>query len=325
VVTLSLEDESLSINNVDDIIRCVNLASLLEISGWPKPGNIHRSKNFENTRFEHLLAGIAAILPNFKEFCRKTYKYSMNDGEDYSFIKLGYFFREASKEMMKWQKGGNVLFGHILILAPLATAAAITLKLGKKNYINFVFNVKKVIDDSTVKDTINLYEAIRISELGGLGKVEKYDVNDENSIKQLQKDKISLKKIFELSKDYDLISQEYSTGFNIILNEGLQYFFNIFNQTGDINISTVNTFLKILADHPDTLIIRKSGKKAAEMVSKDAGEIIKKGGIKSEEGLNLTLELDSLLHKEKGKMNPGTTADIVAGIIFCALIFGLRY
>ena len=44
-----------------------------------------------------------------------------------------------------------------------------------------------------------------------------------------------------------MISLEYSTGFNIILNEGLPYFFRVFNQYNDINIaltpSVVNNHL----------------------------------------------------------------------------------
>ena len=36
-------------------------------------------------------------------------------------------------------------------------------------------------------------------------------------------------------------------------------------------------------------------------------------------------ELDDFLHSKKGKMNPGTTADLIAGVILCVLIFGLRF
>ena len=125
---MSLEDKNFSIITLDDIIRCINLASMLEISGYPKPGNVHRTKDFKDTRFEHFLASIAAIQPNFREFCNKIYKNSLNIDEDYSFLNLGLFFKGAAKEMMKWQKGGNVLLGHILILAPLVAAATICLK-----------------------------------------------------------------------------------------------------------------------------------------------------------------------------------------------------
>ncbi len=322
---MHLEETKFSIGTIEDLLRCINVASLLEVAGWPKPGNVHRTKNFHNTRFEHFLAGIAAIQPNFRELCKRAHKNSNINKKKYSFVELGTFFIDASKEMIKWQGGGNVVLGHILILAPLAGAAAICLKSKKSSFKSFVFNVNKIIADSTVKDTVNLYEAIRICEPGGLGKIDKYDIYDENSIKDIQTDKITLKKIFNLSKNRDLISHEYSTGFNIILNEGLPYFFNQFNQTQDINTSTVNTFLKILSEHPDTLIIRKSGIEAGLMVSSRASEIVACGGISTENGLKLTHELDNLLQEKGGKMNPGTTADIVVGIIFCALLFGLRF
>ncbi|MFX1376013.1 MAG: triphosphoribosyl-dephospho-CoA synthase [Promethearchaeota archaeon] len=315
----------ISIKSLEDLLRCINLASLLEVSGWPKPGNVHRTKDFVNTRFEHFLGGIAAIQPVFRKFCDKIYQISFNDVNSYGYIELGVFFVEAAKQMMKWQSGGNVLLGHILVLAPLSAAVTICLKSNKYNSIEFKNNLNKVIDKATVEDTINLYKAIRICNPGGLGQINKYDINDENSLQEIRKENITLKKIFDLSKEYDLISSEYSTGFNIILNEGLPYFLTSFRVFKDPNIATVNTFLKILSKHPDTLIIRKSGIEDAKKVSMNASKILKNGGISSKKGLKLTLILDSKLQEKKGKLNPGTTADLITGVIFCALIFGFRF
>jgi len=314
----------LSLESIDDLMRCINLASLLEVAGWPKPGNVHRTKDFDNTRFEHFLGGIAAIQPTFRKFCEKIFQLSFNDDKNYRFIELGFFFKDAAEQMIKWQSGGNVLLGHILILAPLTAAAIICLKTNKNNFSDFKYYLNKIIDETTVDDTIHLYKAIRISNPGSLGKIKKYDINDENSLRDISVDKINLKKIFDLSKEYDLISSEYSTGFSIILNEGLPYLLKTFNRFGDPNIATVNTFLKILSEHPDTLIIRKSGIESALYVSNSASKILQNGGISSEEGLELTIKLDRELQEKKGKSNPGTTADLIAGVIFCALIFGLR-
>ncbi len=322
---MPLKEPILSIHSIDDILRCLNLTSLLEISGWPKPGNIHCTHDFKDTRFEHLLAGIIAIQPNFRVLCKNILKNPSITADDYSFVNLGRFYKEAVEQMMKWQSGGNVILGHILILAPLASAAMICLKMNENKFDNFIYNLKKIIEDATVEDTVNLYKAIKTCKPGGMGKIDKYDLNDENSIDLITRDKIDLKKIFDLSREYDLISQEYSTGFEIILNEGLPYYLDVFYQIKDINTATVNTFLKILAEHPDTLIIRKSGLKSAIDVSNRAKEIVENGGVSTEKGLNLTLELDKYLQSKKGQMNPGTTADLVAGIIFCALIFGLKY
>jgi triphosphoribosyl-dephospho-CoA synthase len=184
--------------------------------------------------------------------------------------------------------------------------------------------LKKLIVDATVEDTLNLYDAIRICSPGGLGRIEKYDVYGENTYNEIKQDKITLKKIFELSKDYDLISNEYSSGFSIILREGLPFFIETFKNSQDINIATVNTYLKILSNHLDTLIIRKSSKEDAIKVSKTASDIMSFGGISTKRGLKLTIKFDKDLRKQNGNLNPGTTADLVAGVIFCALIFGLK-
>jgi triphosphoribosyl-dephospho-CoA synthase len=315
---------TLSIQSLDDLLRCINLASLLELSGWPKPGNVHRTKDFEETKFEHFLAGIVAIQPSFRNMCERITKLSFTDRSDYESIELGLFFKKAAIQMMKWQKGGNVLLGHILVLAPLTAAASICLKTNQLNLNDLKYYLRNVIDNSTVNDTINMYKAIRTSNPGGLGAVEKYDINNENSIEEIKKDNITLKKIFEISKNIDLISSEYSTGFTIILDEGLPYFFKTLNQFGDPNIAIVNTFLKILSEHPDSLISRKLGIEAAKRVSKKALSILQHGGISTNEGLELTNKLDKDLQEKKGQLNPGTTADLIAGIIFCALIFGFR-
>ncbi|MFX1312352.1 MAG: triphosphoribosyl-dephospho-CoA synthase [Promethearchaeota archaeon] len=323
-MSLNNTNLNLSIKSIEDLMRCINLASLLELSGWPKPGNVHRTKNYENTKFEHFLAGIAAIQPNFREFCERISQLSFKNNNEFREIKLGLFFKKAAKEMMRWQSGGNVLLGHILILSPLVAAATICLKKRKTDFNNFKFYLSRVINKTTVDDTVNLYKAIRLCNPGGLGKVEKYDINDDKALENIRSDNIKLKKIFELSKDYDLISREYSTNFRIILSEGFPYFLEVYNTYKDPNIAIVNTFLKILSIHPDTLIIRKSGLDSALYVSKLASKILDFGGISSQEGFNLSNQLDIELHEKRGKMNPGTTADLISGVILCALLFGLR-
>jgi triphosphoribosyl-dephospho-CoA synthase len=315
----------IKIKFIDDLVRCVTLSSLLELSGWPKPGNVHRTRNFEDTRFEHFLAGITAIQPIFKELCEKVYQTIDEKSLNYSEIELGLFYKKSAKEMMRWQSGGNVLLGHILVLAPLVSAAAICMKTNKLKIEDFESILKKLIEDATVEDTIHLYDAIKICTPGGLGKIDKYDVYDENSDKKIRDDNVTLKKIFELSKNYDLLSNEYSSGFSIVLREGLPFFLETFKNSQDINIATVNTYLKILSNHLDTLIIRKSDREEAIKISNSASEILDLGGISTKKGLKLTKKFDDELQKHGGKLNPGTSADIIAGVIFCALIFGLKF
>lgn len=317
--------KQIKIKSINDLMTCINLASSLELAGWPKPGNVHRTRDYATSRYEHFLSGIAAIQPIFRRFCVRVFNKVNDENQDYSFVELGKFFKRAANAMMKWQYGGNVLLGHILILAPLSIAACICKKIKRFTLEDYKRIIEKIISDSTVQDTIDLYKAIKICNPGGLGKIEKYDVNDDKSIIEIKRDKINLKAIFEFSKSYDLISFEYATGFEITLKEGLIYFFKTYKKYRDINIATVNTFLKLLSEHPDTLIIRKSGKAAALLVSNKASKALQNGGVATRKGLKLILKLDKKLHKKEGKMNPGAIADLIAGIIFCSLIFGLKF
>jgi len=228
--------------------------------------------------------------------------------------------------MMKWQTGGNVILGHILILAPLSSAASICMKLKKRRFLDFESILNKIIEETTVNDTLHLYEAIKLSNPGGLGKIDKYDVNDPSACEEIIRDEINLKEIFKKSQDYDLISREYATGFKIILKEGLPYFLDSFKEYRDLNITIVNTYLKLLANHLDTLIIRKAGKSEAIKVSEMASKIISLGGISTKKGLKLTIKFDKNLQKQnRNLLNPGTTADLLTGVIFCALLLGLNF
>jgi triphosphoribosyl-dephospho-CoA synthase len=323
---VSLQNKSsLNVTTLDDILRCTNLSSLLEVAGWPKPGNVHRTQDFTETRFEHFLAGVAGIQPEFRRFIKNIQENFTSHRSDLSYINLGKFFKDAAEQMMRWQEGGNVMLGHILILGPLVATAVICILKNNLHRKDFERILREIIDDSTVQDTVNLYKAISICNPGGLGKVAKYDLTDENGIKQIQHDEVTLKQIFEFSQDYDLISREYATGFEIILTEGLPFYFDVFNQTKDINFATVHTFLYLLSNHRDTLIIRKSGNEMANWVSEEALKVLEVGGLKTQEGRQLIQKMDERLQKQQGQLNPGTTADLLAGTIFCALIFGLKF
>ena len=158
-----------------------------------------------------------------------------------------------------------------------------------------------------------------------MGQVQRYDLYNDNSLQDLKSDNLNLEKIFQLSQDYDLISYEYANGFPIILSEGFTYYMDIFDKTKDINVASVHTFLNILANHPDTLICRKSGLSAAKMVSLTAKEILDEKGLLTPKGREMINKFDIFLQSKKGKFNPGTSADLLTGVIFISLIFGIKF
>jgi triphosphoribosyl-dephospho-CoA synthetase len=96
--------QQIKVQSLDDLYRCIALSSLLEVSGWPKPGNVHRTNDFLNTRYEHFIAGIIAIQPDFCEFCRRIYREFQTEKTSFEFINLGQLFYAASESMMKWRE-----------------------------------------------------------------------------------------------------------------------------------------------------------------------------------------------------------------------------
>jgi len=50
---------------------CLQLAVLLEVSAYPKPGNVHRNANFQGTRYEHFLASTVAVKPHFRHAAKQ--------------------------------------------------------------------------------------------------------------------------------------------------------------------------------------------------------------------------------------------------------------
>jgi triphosphoribosyl-dephospho-CoA synthase len=85
----------------------------------------------------------------------------------------------------------------------------------------------------------------------------------------------------------------------------------------------VYTFLKVLAEYPDTLIARKKSEEKSREVSEVAKEILELG-LGSSRGEKRLQEFDRELRKSGNLLNPGTTADIIAAALAVSIFNGYR-
>jgi triphosphoribosyl-dephospho-CoA synthase len=307
----------------DHISRCAGIAALLEVSAYPKPGNVHRISDFQDTRYEHFLASSVSIIPTLRDTSIKAHLIKKQN-EDWGNLCIGEKIFEATQEMLKWQHGGNVQLGIILLYVPIAAAAGALYTNNGLNVDHIQPTLKEIIRAANPRDSINIYDAIRISmPKRVLGTVEKLDVLNNSSKEQILKTGLKPLEIFQECTSYDNICSEWTTGFNITINLGYPFLKKQLAQH-DINTSTVNTFLYILSRHPDSLIQRKSGKKKAIEVSERAKSILKIGGASNEKGRNMLLNLDYELREAQGSLNPGTSADLTASSIFINTLSGWR-
>ncbi len=306
------------------ISQCLQLAILLEVS-TNKPGNVNFTVGFEGTRAEHFLASAVAAAPSFEEAANRGIAIA-NKTLSVSKAGIGEIIKACVTDIGAWQKGGNTLLGTVMLFAPIAVAAGMT-----KTTKDFTFdmstlraNVKSAVESTTVQDAVHLYEAVNIANPSGLNKSNELDVNNPESKQRLLKDNVSLFKVFQIGAPYDDVCSEWVNNYPITFTEAYPYLMEQLQTKGDLNQAIVHTFLKILAEHPDTFIARKAGTQKAQEISNDAKEALQLGGLETPAGQKSISNLDLKLRGSGNRLNPGTTADITATTLALCTLSGYR-
>lgn len=291
------------------IAKAAQIASVLEVSGHPKPGNVHRTQDFEDMVFEDFLISGVVIGDVMRKAAKKGQKY--DDPSNFSRIKLGKLILKAVEETNHWV-ANNTNLGIVMLLTPICAAAGMSGDLTELRE-----NVHRIMLETTAKDTINLYKAISMADAGGMGEREDLDVTRDDSHKDILEKDINMFQILEISAEWDMLAKELTTKMPVTFEIGFPTFKNTKSIHG-INSATVQTFLDILSQFPDTLISRKYGLEKSQEVSQHAVNILSKGGILTDDGSTALGKFDRLLIKNK--LNPGTTADLTASSIMVALL-----
>ncbi|KOX94326.1 triphosphoribosyl-dephospho-CoA synthase [Haloarcula rubripromontorii] len=267
------------------------LALLLEVSGTPKPGNVDREREYDDLRFEHFLAGAVGARPGLDRAAA---------GDP-----LGPAF-EAAVEGMAGQSGGNTQFGALLVLTPLVAAAADE-RLSPSG-------VDTVVRESTVEDAAAFYRAFEHVDVAvddppdGL---EPLDVRrGSDAVPELRARELTLFDVMESSADVDGVAAEWVSGFERVF-EASEW---LLEGSGSVADRASDVFLELLAADPDTFVVTRQDRETAEEVQTRAQAVLDG----DEDATDLAEEF------VERDINPGTTADIVAGALFVALERGLE-
>lgn len=280
------------------LARCAALAMILEVSGTPKPGNVDRDHDYAGTRYEDFLASAVGVYPVLEKACRDC--------------GIGSLILEASAESVRWQGGGNTHFGAYILLFPLIKAAARG-PLGRLRE-----NAIDIVKETTIKDAVDFYRAfstvdVRMKRPRDLGEAERaLDVSSESAIDELRKRGITLYGVMELSSKNDMIAREWVDGFKRSFKAADKIFTK--RRAGTMNDAIVLSYLELLAEEPDTFIVKKYDMDKALYVQGLAIDVLER---------RMTLrELSHRLYVEK--INPGSTADLIIAGLFIALLNGMK-
>jgi triphosphoribosyl-dephospho-CoA synthase len=266
--------------------QCATLACLIEAMA-PKPGNVHRGCDFEELSFADFCASAAAIGPAMEAAAH---------GERIGAAVLQAI--QATRSLV----ATNTNLGTVLLLAPLARVP---------RAVPLTHGIDKVLKSLTPADASDVYAAIRHAEPGGMGKVAEADLTAEPPEDLLF--------AMQLAADRDLVARQYVDGFAIVLNEAAPAIAEGVARGWTILDAVVHAQLRLMSQHPDSLIARKCGLALAQQASDHAAEVLALGGPGNGDYEDALADFDFWLRSDGNARNPGTTADLLAAALFALL------
>ena len=276
-----------------EIALAAQTACVLEADA-PKPGNVNRYYDFDDATLEDFHLSALAI------------------GRPFAYVRVQGVGKTVLESVRAVRRcvATNTNLGILLLLAPLGLAWSrirdgqdvVTVRDLPELWKS---EIRWVLDNLTVQDTAHVYQAIREASPGGMGEVDEYDVHEHAPA-------ITLLEAMRPAAERDMIAQQYMDGFSLVLGKGYEMFVSA-RQKGLSMPQAINeAFIYLLSLHADTLIARKMGKEKSIEVQRLAQMVMK-----SQMDLK---DFDHVLRSEKHALNPGTTADLITGVIFVYLL-----
>jgi len=291
------------------------LASILEVYGYPKPGNVHRFADYEEKTMLHFLTASVALFPPLTKAAR-TGNLIQNAKIPPSEAKIGARILECVKSKTRWGVEQNTNLGVVLLLVPLVIAAGASQRIENNSFVSDLrLRLRQILESSKSEDVISVGRAIALANPSGLGTSTELDVSSKSFESEVSERNVTLVDLFEPAKTHDLIAREYVTGFQITF-EISNPFISQMEERFCLEKRTVLLFLHLMTSYLDSHIVRNQGVSVAEEIQKE----IKTLGtpeclLKDSEQL---WQFDERLRQRK--LNPGTTADLTAAGLFVNLL-----
>jgi triphosphoribosyl-dephospho-CoA synthase len=200
----------------------------------------------------------------------------------------------------------NTNLGMALLFAPLAAAARARRGPGLRR------RLARVLQGLSVDDARWAYRAIRLARPGGLGRSDEAPVT--------RRPTVTLGEAMRLAARRDTVAAEYAGGFAVTFDLALARLRRARARGLSLLPAIAQAHLELMARVPDTLIARKAGAAAAAAVAERAKAVVRAGGLGTRRGLAAARRLDRDLRRDGNRLNPGTSADLIAAALFVWLL-----
>lgn len=267
------------------LTKWIDMACRMEVM-CAKPGNVCPGHHFEDAGVCDFLRSAALASAPMASACDQP---------------VGQAIRNAVSATRS-QVSHNTNLGIVLLITPLAAVPP---------QDSLAEGIHAVLERLTVRDSCDVYEAIRIAGPGGLGTSPEQDIQ--------QPPTIDLRECMRLSADVDLIARQYVNGFEQVLCDGPDLLREARRLIDNQPQRITWVALKLISRYGDSLIRRKCGEEMSNHVKSLAGDVLLSGWPDTPNSFSRYADFDSFLRADGHRRNPGTTADLIAAILFAGL------
>lgn len=290
----SFDPSPADFDSIWPIEKAILLACIFEVYA-PKVGNVSPYADFADMNHLHFVDSAQAIAK-----CAAEYKDEL----------VGLTTLRCTQAM--WNAvDANTHLGTILLLVPLAKAVDLA---REKTIAALRDSVQTVLASLTPDDAHYTYAAIRLTSPGGLGRTKEADIQGDAPE--------CLIEAMRLAPSFDSVARQYTNGFEDVTGWILNELCDCLEAQNSQLSAISHLQLRILALLPDGLIARKCGLEIAREVSRRAEQVRQNtvGEIETPLLANPAWKaLDQYLRSDGNRLNPGTTADLIAAVLFIRL------
>ena len=285
-----------SLNSRADVVRT---ACILEATA-PKVGNVHPDACFEDLTFDDFVTAADCTAAAM--------------GELRSIDRFGPSILEAIGSTRR-ATGTNVNLGILLLLGPLLVGQPDRADAGDDRWR---LGIAEALGQMTPEHGGYVAAAIVEANAGGLGTSE-VDEDDPLNIANLNAD-VSVPTPYDLieamrrSAHRDRVALQYATGFEDLFENVVPTLRRSVAETGDLLDGIVLAHIRLIAAAGDSLIARKCGIDQSRRIQDLAKKCLDNAGPDS------IAELDRQLRDSQHRLNPGTTADLIAAGLYVCLV-----
>lgn len=204
----------------------------------------------------------------------------------------------------------NTNLGMVLLVAPII---GVYQEHGLQG--DFRRTVKSTLKSLGRQEAQDIFAAIRLANPGGLGKVDRYDVNSQPDS--------DIYSAMEAAQDRDLVALQYVNGYREVAELGVKCLQNHHDRWNSVEWAVVACYLMYMASFPDSHIRRKHGIETAEQVRKKTKPVLERfmSYDNPEEAREVLMIFDREL--KASELNPGACADLaVASLLLFRLGIG---